>query len=100
MASTRFRPARFAANRRWSARRSNSVQSAASVVSATPALNVNGGIENCPVMECHRPFEQDVQPFIRNPLKLENGMVRMPEKPGLGIDLDWNVIDNMTEKTI
>lgn len=63
-------------------------------------LNVNGGIENCPVMECHRPFEQDRQPFIRNPLKIEDGMVRMPEKPGLGIDLDWNVIDNMTEKTI
>lgn len=63
-------------------------------------LNVNGGVRNCPMMECHRPLEQDCQPFIRNPLQLEDGHVRMPTRPGLGIDLDWDVIDDLTERTI
>ena len=63
-------------------------------------LNVNGGVQNCPVMECHPPLEQDRQPFIRNPLQLEDGCVRMPSGPGLGIDLDWDVIEDLTEKVI
>jgi len=63
-------------------------------------LNLNGGVLNCPVLECHRPFAQDRQPFIRNPLELVDGCVPMPCAPGLGIDLDWDCIDDLTEKVI
>ena len=63
-------------------------------------LNVNGGVQNCPVMECHPPLEQDRPPYIRNPLQLDEGHVRMPAGPGLGIDLDWDLIEDLTERVI
>ena len=37
---------------------------------------------------------------VKNPLRVENGYVTMPEKPGLGVDLDWGVIQADTEVVI
>jgi L-alanine-DL-glutamate epimerase-like enolase superfamily enzyme len=64
------------------------------------AAHVNGGIMNSPIMEVHPPFEKGTHRAVKNPLKVENGYVTMPEKPGLGIDLDWSVIEADTEIVI
>jgi L-alanine-DL-glutamate epimerase-like enolase superfamily enzyme len=35
-----------------------------------------------------------VNDLIKDPLVIENGRVRVPEGPGLGIELDLDAIDN------
>ena len=64
------------------------------------AAHVNGGIKNSPIMEVHPPFEQGTHRAVKNPLRVEKGYVKMPEKPGLGVDLDWSVIEAETEVVI
>jgi len=64
------------------------------------SAHVNGGIKNSPIMEVHPPFEQGTHRAVMNPLRVEKGYVKMPEKPGLGVDLDWSVIEAETEIVI
>jgi len=33
---------------------------------------------------------------LKQPLPIENGIARLPQEPGLGIDFDWDLIDNCT----
>jgi L-alanine-DL-glutamate epimerase-like enolase superfamily enzyme len=33
---------------------------------------------------------------LAEPIRIENGCAVLPDGPGLGIDLDWNMIDNST----
>jgi muconate cycloisomerase len=35
-----------------------------------------------------------VNDLIKDPLVIENGHVRVPEGPGLGVELDWDAVDN------
>ena len=63
-------------------------------------LHANGGIENTVMLEVHPPFEDQIQPALRNPLVVEDGYVKMPEGAGLGVDLDWDVIDDATMEVI
>lgn len=37
---------------------------------------------------------QDGQYLTKNPLQIENGTLTLPERPGLGVDLDMNAIEN------
>jgi L-alanine-DL-glutamate epimerase-like enolase superfamily enzyme len=37
---------------------------------------------------------------LKHPIKIENGQAYLPTKPGLGIDLDWDFIDNTTFKML
>ena len=37
---------------------------------------------------------QDGQHLTKNPLEIRNGMLKLPERPGLGIDLDMDVIEH------
>ena len=62
-------------------------------------VHANGAIENMVLLEVHPPFEQ-THAAVRNPLVVENGYVRMPEGPGLGIDLDWDIIEQETIEII
>ena len=64
------------------------------------SVNVNGAIENGSLLEVHPPFETHTNPAIRNPLRLSGGYVEMPEAPGLGVDLDWDEIEDMTVEVI
>ena len=65
-----------------------------------PSVNANGGIENMVLLEVHPPFEQHTHPAVRNPLKVEDGYVKMPEVAGLGVDLDWDMIEDETSMVI
>ncbi len=64
------------------------------------SVNVNGAIENAEMLEAHPPFSAHTNPALKNPLKLEEGYVRMPEGPGLGVDLDWDLIEEQTTEVI
>ena len=35
---------------------------------------------------------------LKESIKVENGFAHLPTEPGLGIDLDWDFIDNSTFK--
>jgi len=62
-------------------------------------VHANGGIENMVLLEVHPPFAQ-THGIVRNPLCVENGYVSMPQGPGLGIDLDWDLIERETTEVI
>ena len=64
------------------------------------SVNVNGSIENGSLLEVHSGVEALTNPAIRNPLKLVDGHVPMPEAPGLGVALDWGVIEDITIEVI
>jgi L-alanine-DL-glutamate epimerase-like enolase superfamily enzyme len=58
-------------------------------------LHLNGAIANSSYLELLWPR----QPFefgLKSPLPISNGIAQMPEGPGLGIALDWDLIDNAT----
>jgi glucarate dehydratase len=40
---------------------------------------------------------QDGQHLTRNPLKIENGQIQLPERPGLGVELDLDAIERAHE---
>ena len=64
------------------------------------SLHANAGIENIVLMEVHPPFAAHTHPAVRNPLKLSDGYVHLPEGPGFGVDLDWDIIENDTAEVI
>ena len=64
------------------------------------AVHANGGIENMVLLEVHPPFSDQTHPALRNPLKQIDGYVKMPEGPGLGVDLDWDMIEEDTVEVI
>ena len=37
---------------------------------------------------------------LKESIEVKNGFAHLPTKPGLGIDLDWDFIDNTTFKKI
>ena len=58
-------------------------------------LHLNGAIGNSHYLELLWPT--DTFAFgLADPLPIANGIARMPDAPGLGIDLDWDLIDNAT----
>ena len=52
------------------------------------------------MLEVHPPFTAHTNPALKNPLKLADGYVEMPEGPGLGVDLDWDMIEAQTTELI
>ena len=37
---------------------------------------------------------------LKESIQVKNGFAQLPNKPGLGIDLDWDFIDNTTFKKV
>ena len=62
-------------------------------------LHLNGAVANSSFLELLWPTSQ-FDFGLRAPLPIENGIARMPEIPGLGIDLDWDLIDDATIATV
>jgi len=55
-------------------------------------LHVALAIRNCRYLEL--PYPDGASFGIKNPLKIDNeGYVRAPTEPGLGVDIDWNIIN-------
>ena len=63
-------------------------------------VQINGGIDNASLLEVHPPFEHATHPAVKNPLRVEDGYVRMPEGPGLGVELDWERIEADTVEVL
>ncbi|MDP7547516.1 MAG: mandelate racemase, partial [Alphaproteobacteria bacterium] len=58
-------------------------------------LHLNGAIGNSSYFELLWPFST-FSFGLAEPLPITEGMAQMPMGPGLGIDLDWDLIDNAT----
>ena len=55
-------------------------------------LHVALAIKNCRYLEL--PYPDGATFGIKNPLKIDNeGYVQAPSEPGLGVDIDWNIIN-------
>ena len=63
-------------------------------------IHANGGIENMVLLEVHSNFAGRNYPALRNPLRQVDGYVHMPEGPGLGVDLDWDMVEEDTIEVI
>ena len=58
-------------------------------------LHVACSVSNCEFFELHHPMFRFA--FKGNPLDIDhNGELHLPEAPGLGVQLDWDWIDNHT----
>ena len=58
-------------------------------------LHLNGAIANSSYFELLWPIETFAFGLAK-PLPIKEGIATMPDGPGLGIDLDWDLIDNAT----
>ena len=62
-------------------------------------LHVAASIENCRWVEAHHPIYY--RGLLGDPLGIDSeGYRRLPTGPGLGVELDWNWIDSVTEAVI
>ena len=62
-------------------------------------LHLAGAIRNCTYFEVLWPME--IFAFgLEGPLPIADGIARLPDEPGLGIGLDWDLIDNATIESI
>ena len=56
-------------------------------------LHVSCAIRNCEYFEYFVP-EENYQLPMKGRLPIENGIITAPEAPGVGVDLDWELIEN------
>lgn len=62
-------------------------------------LHCCAAVANCDYFELLTP--ENLFDFgLAKPLTIEDGLVQLPEGPGLGIDFDWDFIDNATYKEV
>jgi L-alanine-DL-glutamate epimerase-like enolase superfamily enzyme len=61
-------------------------------------LHCAAAIKNCDFWELLYPIEGFAF-GLKDPLPIENGMARPPDRPGLGVELDWDEIDACTIAT-
>jgi len=57
-----------------------------------------GAIRNTPFLEM--TGQEVVPPFIRNPVKIEDGLVHLPDSPGLGMEIDLDAVADLTSERI
>jgi L-alanine-DL-glutamate epimerase-like enolase superfamily enzyme len=63
-------------------------------------LHVSCAIGNCEYFELHMP-EQVFQFPMKEPYPIDDqGMIHVPQRPGLGIDLDWDAVDDTTHQRL
>ncbi len=43
-----------------------------------------------PAVNCHQLFQHSL---LKEPIRVKNGVAQVPDKPGLGYDLDWETIE-------
>lgn len=58
-------------------------------------LHCCAAVHNCEMFELLLPLSHYAF-GLAEPIRIEDGHALLPEKPGLGIELDWNFIDNCT----
>lgn len=45
-----------------------------------------------PAVNCHQLYQHQL---IKDPIKVEKGFAAIPDKPGLGVDIDWDTIEKL-----
>lgn len=55
-------------------------------------LQVSCAISNCRYFEYFVP-EDNYRLPMKGDLPIKNGIITVPEKPGIGAELDWNLVD-------
>lgn len=60
--------------------------------------NLYGAIKNTTFHENNSPLDTD--PIVTNPLVVEDGVLAMPTRPGLGFELDWDLVARGTERVV
>ncbi|CAH1652535.1 L-alanine-DL-glutamate epimerase-like enolase superfamily enzyme [Hyphomicrobiales bacterium] len=58
-------------------------------------LHCCAAVKNCDFFELLYPAEGFAF-GLKDPLPIENGVAKLPSRPGLGVDLDWDDIDRCT----
>lgn len=58
-------------------------------------LHCAAAVKNCDYFEVLYPVENFAF-GLKAPLPIEDGMARLPDAPGLGVEIDWDEIDNCT----
>jgi L-alanine-DL-glutamate epimerase-like enolase superfamily enzyme len=43
-----------------------------------------------PAVNCHNLYEHDL---LRTPIRVQGGYARIPDAPGLGVEVDWDVVE-------
>jgi len=67
-----------------------------SIIGQAANLHVMGAIQNCEFFEQPVPVER-FEVCAKDHLPLDSeGCVHLPQKPGLGVDLDWDEVDKRT----
>lgn len=61
-------------------------------------LHLVGASRNSPFFEMGR--DKTKSPFVQNPLQIHNGFVQVPDRSGLGMELDMDVVKERTVTTI
>jgi L-alanine-DL-glutamate epimerase-like enolase superfamily enzyme len=59
-------------------------------------LHVACAIRNCQYFELYAPHEKWYFPLTTGPLLTADGDVRVPDGPGLGVAVDWDLVDDTT----
>ena len=62
-------------------------------------LHLCAAIKNCTYLELLCPVE-DFAFGLSEPLPIEGGIAHLPDRPGLGMDLDWDLIENSTRNRL
>lgn len=61
-------------------------------------VHLAGALRNTPFLEM--TGQEVVPPFIRNPVKIEDGLVHLPDSPGLGMEIDLDAVTDLTSERI
>jgi glucarate dehydratase len=48
---------------------------------------------DCTALDTHWIWQEGVERLTREPLKIEDGEIRVPDRPGLGIDVDLDRVE-------
>ncbi|MDE2729337.1 MAG: hypothetical protein OXI19_15035, partial [Gemmatimonadota bacterium] len=61
-------------------------------------IHLAGSLRNMPFIEMSR--HEVAPPFVLNPLQIEDGLVHLPDLPGLGMEIDQDAVMDMTSERI
>lgn len=63
-----------------------------------PHIQVAGVLRNTPFLEMSGL--EVAPPFVLNPVQIEDGLVHLPDLPGLGMEIDLDVVTDLTSELI
>jgi len=62
------------------------------VLTVAASLHVNASSPNATLLELDRTYNPLMTDLVKNPLRIQDGMVELPASPGLGLEIDWDFV--------